>query len=164
MQLFLNQKSMMQFELDTEKIFLLLHKYDVEFILVGGLAVNFYGYARSTGDIDLWIKDNALNRKKLISSLNEYGVTGIESLIHIPFLAGYSQILLDSGIYLDLMSSLQHFGQEDFDNAFKNASDYKLTDNIYIKIISYSELLFEKTNSTRVKDNLDAAELNNLNE
>jgi len=29
MQLFLNRRSMMQFELDTEKIFLLLHKYDV---------------------------------------------------------------------------------------------------------------------------------------
>jgi len=137
---------------------------NVEFNLVGGLAVNFYGYARSTGDIDLWIKDNALNRKKLISSLNEYGVTGIESLIHIPFLAEYTQILLDSGIYLDLMSSLQHLGQEDFNNAFKNASDYKLTDNTYIKIISYSELLYEKTNSTRVKDNLNAEELNNLNE
>lgn len=162
MQLFLNRKSMMQFELDTEKIFLLLHKYNVECILVGGLAVNFYGYSRTTGDIDLWIKDNTLNRKKLISSLNEYGITGIESLMHIPFLAGYTQILLDSGIYLDLMSSLQQFGQEDFDKAFKNASHYKLSDNIYIKIISYSELLFEKTKSLRDKDNLDAEELNNL--
>lgn len=37
-----------------------LNKNEVEYLVVGGYAVNFHGYRRTTGDIDLWIKpDNA---------------------------------------------------------------------------------------------------------
>jgi hypothetical protein len=32
-----------------------LNKNDVSFLLVGGLAFGFHGYARFTGDMDLWI-------------------------------------------------------------------------------------------------------------
>ena len=29
---------------------------NVEFILVGGFAVIYYGYSRTTGDMDIWLK------------------------------------------------------------------------------------------------------------
>jgi predicted nucleotidyltransferase len=33
-----------------------LNNNKVEYIVVGGYAVNYHGYRRTTGDIDLWIK------------------------------------------------------------------------------------------------------------
>jgi len=42
-----------------------LNKNDVEFLLVGGLAVGFHGYARFTGDMNLWINPAEDNLKKL---------------------------------------------------------------------------------------------------
>lgn len=46
----------------------------VEFILIGGYAVIFHGYGRTTGDMDLWLKPENSNRDKLISVLNEMGI------------------------------------------------------------------------------------------
>jgi len=33
-----------------------LLKCQVEFLLIGGYAVNYYGYGRYTGDIDFWLR------------------------------------------------------------------------------------------------------------
>ena len=46
-----------------------LIKNGVEFLLIGGYAVNFYGYNRATGDMDLWLKPDNSNKEKLINSL-----------------------------------------------------------------------------------------------
>jgi hypothetical protein len=32
-----------------------LNAYDVEYVLVGGLAVILHGYVRGTGDMDIWV-------------------------------------------------------------------------------------------------------------
>lgn len=37
---------------DFQDFLRLLHSEDVEYLLVGGYAVGFYGYPRATGDID----------------------------------------------------------------------------------------------------------------
>lgn len=47
----------------------LLDKYNVDFLLVGGYAVILHGYARSTGDMDLWVNQNEENYSKLKKSL-----------------------------------------------------------------------------------------------
>jgi hypothetical protein len=45
---------------------------EVEFLLIGGYAVNYYGFARYTGDMDFWLKptnENKLNFLKAIELL-----------------------------------------------------------------------------------------------
>jgi hypothetical protein len=39
-------------------IWQLLHEFDVHYLTIGGFAVNYHGYNRSTGDIDLLIEDS----------------------------------------------------------------------------------------------------------
>jgi hypothetical protein len=41
--------------------------FKVDFILIGGYAVNFHGYSRATGDMDVWLKPDNDNRSKFIS-------------------------------------------------------------------------------------------------
>lgn len=51
-----------------------LLKHEVNFLLVGGVAVNFYGYSRPTGDLDVWLEPTNTNKTKLINSLKEIGI------------------------------------------------------------------------------------------
>ncbi|MEW6068946.1 MAG: nucleotidyl transferase AbiEii/AbiGii toxin family protein [Nitrospirota bacterium] len=60
-------------ELDFRKIFTELNKLKIDYLVVGGLAVNFYGVPRLTYDIDLMILLQAENIKKLVSKLTNWG-------------------------------------------------------------------------------------------
>ncbi len=45
----------------------------VEYLVVGAHAMAFHGVARSTGDIDLWVKCDADNSDKVYRALAEFG-------------------------------------------------------------------------------------------
>ena len=51
----------------------LLNSNDVEYLLVGGFCVLYYGYPRATGDIDVWIDTSKKNAAKVTKSLVEFG-------------------------------------------------------------------------------------------
>ena len=51
----------------------LLEKYKVDYLLVGGYAVILHGFARSTGDLDLWIRQNSENYYKLQQVYSDFG-------------------------------------------------------------------------------------------
>lgn len=38
---------------------------EVKYILIGGYAINFHGYQRFTGDLDIWLYDTLDNRKAI---------------------------------------------------------------------------------------------------
>jgi hypothetical protein len=39
---------------DLDLLCSLLNRNQVEYMIVGGLAVNYHGFQRATGDIDIW--------------------------------------------------------------------------------------------------------------
>jgi hypothetical protein len=43
--------------------------FNVEFIMIGGYAVNYQGFSRPTGDLELWIKPTNDNKEKLLEML-----------------------------------------------------------------------------------------------
>ncbi|MBS1746500.1 MAG: hypothetical protein JST21_10065, partial [Bacteroidetes bacterium] len=59
-----------------------LLKNRVYFILIGGYAVNYYGYNRVTGDMDIWIKPDNNNKELLLQALGSLGFDeeGIETI------------------------------------------------------------------------------------
>lgn len=58
---------------EHQEIIKVLLKHHVDFILIGGLAVIYHGYGRTTGDMDLWIKPTNENKHKLLNALSEAG-------------------------------------------------------------------------------------------
>ena len=60
---------------DFKDFLKLLHSSDVEYLLVGGYAVGYYGYPRATGDMDVWIAVNEENAKKTVEVLREFGMS-----------------------------------------------------------------------------------------
>ncbi len=47
---------------DFKDFLALLHKYDVPYLIVGGIAVSIHSYPRYTKDLDLWLE---INKKML---------------------------------------------------------------------------------------------------
>ncbi|MBU1881505.1 nucleotidyltransferase family protein, partial [bacterium] len=58
---------------DFKEFLKLLLKHQVKYLLVGGYAVAYYGYPRTTADIDIWIESEQQNAERLISALREFG-------------------------------------------------------------------------------------------
>ena len=64
----------MQLTHETFRKFLkLLNENAVEYLIIGGYAVNFYGYSRYTADLDVWVNRTNENFAKLISAIEQFG-------------------------------------------------------------------------------------------
>lgn len=137
----------------------LLNKNEVKYILVGGLAVNYYGYSRTTGDIHLWLDDSDNNRKCLVNALTEFGVDGANAFLTHPLVAGYAEILLGDGIYLDFMADMITLKQDQFQECFQLAEKFQLNEETAVHVLHINKLIEEKTKSTRPKDIEDAKQL-----
>ena len=60
-------------ELDYQTIFREFNKLAIDYLVVGGLAVNFHGVPRMTYDIDLMVLLESTNILRLVSQLSQWG-------------------------------------------------------------------------------------------
>lgn len=125
-----------------------LKNQQVEYVLIGGMAINLHGFARNTEDIDLFVQPNDLNIEKLRTTL--YNVFHDEQLeeITINELEKYSVIRYGSefGFFIDIITRIgEKFNYEDLgwnemkiDNCFIRVADvetlYKLKEKTYREI------------------------------
>lgn len=59
--------------MDTERLLKLLKENRAIFLVIGASAFPVYGYARATLDIDLFVKPDLKNIKKVMKALTEFG-------------------------------------------------------------------------------------------
>ncbi len=57
--------------LDAERILAVLAAHEVEYVIVGGLAVQTHGHVRTTVDIDVYPRPDRVNLARLADALNE---------------------------------------------------------------------------------------------
>lgn len=69
---------------DFSECLKLFESTGVEYLLVGGYAVNLHGYSRTTGDIDLWVSSSEENAKKVASALRAFGFAFAEPGMFFP--------------------------------------------------------------------------------
>ena len=57
-------------QLPTEfsELLKLLNAHEVKYLIVGGYAVAYHGYPRTTGDIDIWIESTESNGKRIVAA------------------------------------------------------------------------------------------------
>jgi len=58
---------------DFKEFLKLLNVHGVEYLLIGGYAVGYYGYPRATHDMDIWIAIHPDNAKRIVAALKEFG-------------------------------------------------------------------------------------------
>jgi hypothetical protein len=74
--------------LDAERIFAVLDAHKVEYVVIGGIAVQVYGHVRMTNDIDLIPSPTPQNLERLAAALND-----LEARILNP---GSEHLLIDA--------------------------------------------------------------------
>lgn len=149
------------FDSYTHKVLSTLLKHNVKFIVVGGYAVNYHGYRRTTGDIDLLLKpDNKENKAKLILSFKELGIDEetLSALNQLDF--EKPQVFMDGEepFKIDFLTKIS--GVE-FDDAWKLKIEATY-DALIIPFLSYNHLILSKITSTRGKDKIDIEELQKI--
>ena len=58
---------------DFKEFLKLLHAHGVRHLVIGGHAVSYYGYARATLDLDVWIAVDPENAQRAVEALREFG-------------------------------------------------------------------------------------------
>src|ERR1700730_745776 len=70
---------------DLREFLKLLNSKRVEYLLIGGYAVGYYGYPRATADLDIWVAISPRNADKLVLVLSVFG-SAVEELRRALFL------------------------------------------------------------------------------
>ena len=63
---------------DFKEFLKLLSAHQVEYLLIGGYAVGYYGYPRATVDMDIWISMHPDNADRIVAVLKEFGFNSPE--------------------------------------------------------------------------------------
>lgn len=146
-----------------------LNESQVEFILVGGLAVALNGYSRYTGDMDLWINPTQSNISNLYKSLLKMGYDNadIASIKKQRDIENPTPIRLieDDGVFkIDLMTNT--FQEIYTWKECREKSNLYISEGVEIPVVHISHLIKMKENTKRLDDNLkdlvDAAELKKI--
>ena len=133
---------------------------NVDFILVGGYAVVFHGYNRLTGDMDLWIRPDNVNKMLLIDALDQLGFDA-EGLLVIQAWDFTKPQVFHVGKVPERTDFMTHIAGVSYDDA-KTIAIVTILDGLTINVIHISTLIQNKKASGRTKDLADAEYLEKI--
>lgn len=130
----------------------------VEYLLVGGYAVNIHGYHRATGDMDIWIAVSAENSARMVEVFKDFG---FGSLKLEQDALNRKDVMLSIGappLKIEVMTSIAgvHFNE-----CFQERVQIEV-DGTRLNLINYQRLLENKAASGRLKDLADVEALRRL--
>lgn len=136
-----------------------LREAKVDFVLVGGLAVNAWGYLRATRDVDLVPDPSRENLERLVALLVglggrvEVGDRLLEpSAIRTFLRTGDRTLVLTDLGRVDILQGLPQVPS--FASLDENASEVDI-DGLVVKVCSLDDLLTMKRTSDRARDRDD---------
>jgi hypothetical protein len=151
----------MTFEKDFEEVLDTFYREKVNYMVVGGYAVNFHGYERNTSDLDIWVKPTDENLHHVTSALASLGFDQ-DSVDHLrkfdvskPFLFHIGSKPNDIEVF-NFVTGVKY---EDAD-ADKILFDY--SSKIPIYFISIRDLIINKMLTGRSQDKLDVEMLQRI--
>ena len=141
----------MEIQPDFRDLLALFNAHRVEYMIVGGYALAFHGAPRYTGDIDLFVRPNAANARRILTALDEFGF-GTVGLTEEDFRSPDKVVQLGvPPVRIDIITSLSGVSLED---AFAGCVDGKYGD-IPVKYIGRAEFISNKRSTGRKKDIAD---------
>jgi len=63
----------MEVQPDFKDLFELFNRYEVEYLIVGAYALAFHGAPRYTGDIDILVRPETDNARRIVEAIDEFG-------------------------------------------------------------------------------------------
>ncbi|MCF7954496.1 MAG: nucleotidyltransferase family protein [Phycisphaerae bacterium] len=68
----------MEIQKDFKELLELLNSHKVEYLIVGGYALAYYGHPRFTGDMDILVKAEPENARRIILALGDFGFGSLD--------------------------------------------------------------------------------------
>jgi predicted nucleotidyltransferase len=133
---------------DFKEFLKLLDEHRVDYLLIGGYAVGYYGYPRTTADMDVWVAVNQQNAEKLVRVLSEFGMRSDEVT---PTLFLEPGNIVRMGVPPVRIEVLNEIDGVDFSDCIKRATTAVL-DGVPVRLISLRDLRRNKRESGRHKD------------
>lgn len=138
---------------DFREFLKLLNSHEVEYLLIGGYAVNYYGYARATIDMDVWIRISPENAPKLTEAIQKFGFSQVRD-----------QLFLEPGkvirmgvppLRIEIQTSVSGI---DFAECWRNRTAAEI-DGVPVNLIGLADLKANKKACGRYKDLADLEQL-----
>lgn len=136
------------FPQDFRDFLKLLNSKKVEYLLIGGYAVGYYGYPRATADMDIWIAISKENAKKIVGAIKDFGIKAPELNENIFLEPGKIIRMGYPPIRIEVLTGISGVN---FEQCYARRKETKI-DGIKLKIISFEDLLKNKKASGRYKD------------
>jgi hypothetical protein len=67
----------METQPDFRELLALFNAHHVEYLIVGGYALAFHGAPRFTGDLDIFVKPDAVNAHRILTALEAFGFASV---------------------------------------------------------------------------------------
>ena len=125
-----------------------LEEAQVEYLLIGGYAVGYYGYPRTTADMDIWVAVSPTNAEKLVQVFRRFGMTD-ESVTPALFLQDDSIVRMGlPPVRIEIFTGVDGV---DFEQCFQARTIANFAGQT-VNLISLRHLVENKRASGRYKD------------
>ena len=131
----------------------LLNSNRVEYLLIGGYAVNYYGFSRATADLDIWIAISPDNAERVANAVREFGFVQAAADAFIE-----PRKVIRMGLPPLRLEILTSISGVEFADCYARRVQVQL-DGIPISLIEIEDLKRNKQASGRLKDQLDLEHL-----
>ena len=139
---------------DFKEFLQLLGKHRVDYLIVGGYAVGYYGYPRATGDMDVWIAFNPGNLRGVVEALREFGF-GVPEPVEEFLSEGQFIGMGNQPLRIEILTSISGVS---FAECHAERTEDEV-DGIQVSFISLKQLKLNKQASGRLKDLNDVKNL-----
>ena len=142
---------------DLKEFIACLNQHQVRYLVVGGYAVIYHGYNRTTGDLDVWVEPTNANYQVFVKAMGAFGLPA-EAIPVDKFLNTDSYDVFSFGRPPQALEILTKVKGLDFDEAFEGSvlgdfEDYRA------RIISLPDLIKAKKAAGRFRDLDDLSKL-----
>jgi hypothetical protein len=144
---------------DFRDFFATLQAHGVEFLLIGGVAYNFYAPPRATKDIDVWVRPTTDNLARLIEAIGAFGFP--TDALSVEQLAGEKGQVLMLGRVPNRIDVLTRPAGLTWDSAWEGRvlTSY---DDLELALLDIRTLIAAKRAAGRPRDLADAAKLEEI--
>jgi len=141
----------MEVQQDFRDLLALFNAHKVDYIIVGAHALGYHGAPRYTGDMDIFVRPDSENAKRILNALDEFGFGSLGLKVE-DFSAPDKVIQLGvAPVRIDIVTSLTRVSWEDVD-AGRVAGNYG---GLEVYYIGKKEFILNKRALGRKKDIAD---------
>jgi hypothetical protein len=135
---------------------------NLNYLLIGGFAVNYHGYARNTKDMDVWLKPTNENKKAFIDTLlcMKYSENEVALLYAEDFSKSFVGTIGSADSEIDILTVVHH--DILYEEAEKEKDVLEVEKDLFMNFVPYKVLKEMKLRAHRDKDLFDIARLEEI--